>query len=215
MEMLDTILAKKIRLIDYEKIVDEKGNRLIAFGVFAGLAGAIDFLAGFGHYLLLAGYSTPLLNISYSYKYFDLEDAYASIKKVSERLVHKGIDQSLRPVIFAVTGRGKTATGAIKVLNYLPVKHVSPDELPGLVADKDNPAHATTIYLTNINTEDVIISRDPADKFDKTAFYKTPEKFKNVFNKKYLPYISCLFHCIYWDSKSPRYIKNKHLKKLA
>lgn len=127
MEMLDTVLAKRIRLIDYEKIVDERGNRLIAFGVFAGLAGAIDFLAGFGHYLLLAGYSTPLLNVSYSYKYFDLEDAYSSLKKVSQRLVLKGIDQGLRPLIFAVTGRGKTANGALKILNYLPVKHVSPD----------------------------------------------------------------------------------------
>jgi alpha-aminoadipic semialdehyde synthase len=89
MAMLDDLLQKKIRLIDYEKIADEKGNRLIAFGIFAGYAGTIDFLAGFGHYLLLAGYSTPFLNINYSYKYFDLEDAYLNLKKVSERLVCK------------------------------------------------------------------------------------------------------------------------------
>lgn len=36
-----------------------------------------------------------------------------------------------------------------------------------------------------------------------------------MFNRKYLPYISCLFHCIYWDSKFPKYIKNKHLERLA
>lgn len=83
------------------------------------------------------------------------------------------------------------------------------------MADRLNPAHSTTIYLTNINTEDVIVPRDPADKYDKVTFYKHPEKFKNVFSKKYLPYINCLFHCIFWDAKSPRYIKNKHLRKLA
>lgn len=48
MEALDTILSNNIRLLDYERIVDEKNNRLIAFGKYAGIAGAIDFLKGFG-----------------------------------------------------------------------------------------------------------------------------------------------------------------------
>lgn len=48
MPALDTVLAKNIRLIDYEKIADEKNNRLIAFGTYAGIAGAIDFMKGFG-----------------------------------------------------------------------------------------------------------------------------------------------------------------------
>jgi alpha-aminoadipic semialdehyde synthase len=127
MPMLDKLLENNIRLIDYEKIVDEKGNRLIAFGIFAGIAGAIDFIAGFGHYLLLAGYSTPFLNINYSYKYFDLEDAYSSIRKVSERLVQKTIDVGLRPLIFAVTGRGRTANGVMKVLGNFQTKTIQPD----------------------------------------------------------------------------------------
>ena len=32
MEMLDSILEKNIRLIDYEKIVDKDNKRLVAFG---------------------------------------------------------------------------------------------------------------------------------------------------------------------------------------
>ena len=48
METLDRILQLNIRLIDYEKITDDHNNRLIAFGRFAGIAGAIDFLSGFG-----------------------------------------------------------------------------------------------------------------------------------------------------------------------
>jgi alpha-aminoadipic semialdehyde synthase len=48
MPALDKILSSNIRLIDYEKISDEKNNRLIAFGKYAGIAGAIDFLKGFG-----------------------------------------------------------------------------------------------------------------------------------------------------------------------
>ncbi|MBS1890034.1 MAG: hypothetical protein JST59_01975 [Actinobacteria bacterium] len=215
MPMLDQLLERKVRLIDYEKIADEKGNRLIAFGVFAGIAGAIDFLAGFGHYLLLAGYSTPFLNINYSYKYFELEDAYASIKIVSERLINKQIDESLRPLIFGITGRGRTAQGVLKVLGNFKTKTIHPDVMEKLVANPKDPAHATTIYLTTINTEDVTVPRDESRTFDKDHYYKNPSEYKNVFSKKYLPYISCLFHCIFWDTKYPRYIKNKHLKKLA
>lgn len=63
MEMLDTILHRvgpfesnkyqrrtiqKIRLIDYEKICNEEGNRLVMFGRWAGYAGFIDILHGLG-----------------------------------------------------------------------------------------------------------------------------------------------------------------------
>lgn len=73
MAALDTILAKNIRLIDYEKISDDKNNRLIAFGKYAGIAGAIDFLKGFGEYIMQMGISTPFLNANCAYKYFDLK----------------------------------------------------------------------------------------------------------------------------------------------
>jgi alpha-aminoadipic semialdehyde synthase len=81
-------------------------------------------------------------------------------------------------MIFGVTGSGRTAEGVLKVLNHLPVKIVSPDQLPLLVKDKENPEHGHVIYLTNIKTEDVIVSRDPDGKFNKADFYSHPEKYK-------------------------------------
>ena len=91
MSALDTILEKKIRLIDYEKITDEKNNRLIAFGKYAGIAGAIDFLKGLGEYIMQMGISTPLLNSNCSYKYFDLDEAYVHLKKIGKKMVEKEI----------------------------------------------------------------------------------------------------------------------------
>lgn len=73
MNALDTILKNNIRLIDYEKITDEKNNRLIAFGRYAGIAGAIDFLKGFGEYIMHMAISTPFLNCNCAYKYFELQ----------------------------------------------------------------------------------------------------------------------------------------------
>jgi alpha-aminoadipic semialdehyde synthase len=63
MPALDALLEKNIRFIDYEKIMDKKGKRLVAFGKFAGIAGTIDLLSFVGKFLLTKGFSTPFLNI--------------------------------------------------------------------------------------------------------------------------------------------------------
>lgn len=41
-------------LYDYELIVGDQGNRLLAFGKYAGRAGLIDFLHGLGQRMLHA-----------------------------------------------------------------------------------------------------------------------------------------------------------------
>jgi alpha-aminoadipic semialdehyde synthase len=89
MPALDTILKKNIRLIDYEKIIDESGNRLIAFGKYAGMAGAIDFLKGMGEYILQMGISTPFLHCNCSYKYFDVADCYSHLKLIGQKIKEK------------------------------------------------------------------------------------------------------------------------------
>jgi alpha-aminoadipic semialdehyde synthase len=53
MPLLDCLLEKKVRMVDFECIKSTKNNqRLVAFGRFAGIAGAFDFLRGCGEYML-------------------------------------------------------------------------------------------------------------------------------------------------------------------
>ena len=52
---------QQIRLLDYERIVDADGNRLVRFGRYAGYAGMVDFLHSLGNRLLAMGYSTPFM----------------------------------------------------------------------------------------------------------------------------------------------------------
>lgn len=55
MGLLDAMLEKKIRMIDYECIREDKEEnpqRLVAFGRYAGIAGAFDFFRGVGEFLL-------------------------------------------------------------------------------------------------------------------------------------------------------------------
>jgi alpha-aminoadipic semialdehyde synthase len=47
MAMLDACLEKKVRLMDYEKMVDQNGRRVVAFGKHAGIAGMIDILVNY------------------------------------------------------------------------------------------------------------------------------------------------------------------------
>ena len=65
MEMLDSILARKIRLIDFEKMTDVEDKRLVYFGKWAGCTGFIDILHGLGLRLLALGHHTPFIHIAY------------------------------------------------------------------------------------------------------------------------------------------------------
>lgn len=106
MPMLDVILERNIRLFDYEKIADEHGRRLIAFGKFAGIAGVFDFFAGFGNFLLKKEISTPFLNMDFPHKYRNLEHANKALTKVKEKILKDGLPEDITPLVFAITGKG-------------------------------------------------------------------------------------------------------------
>lgn len=77
MPLLDAVLEKGIRLVDYEKIENSKGQRLVAFGQYAGIAGkprgqgvllfmscfigVINILHAMGLRLLALGHHTPFM----------------------------------------------------------------------------------------------------------------------------------------------------------
>jgi len=57
MPLLDELLARNIRMVDFERICEKpvpgkQAERLVAFGRYAGIAGAFDFIRGIGEYLL-------------------------------------------------------------------------------------------------------------------------------------------------------------------
>lgn len=52
---------QNIRLIDYEKMVDAEGARVVAFGKYAGVAGMINIVHGMGLRLLALGHHTPFM----------------------------------------------------------------------------------------------------------------------------------------------------------
>jgi alpha-aminoadipic semialdehyde synthase len=106
MPLLDEVLNKRVRLFDYELIVNDQGSRLVAFGEFAGRAGMVDFLRGLGEKYLSLGYSTPFLSLGSSYMYPSLAAAKAAVLAVGEEIASVGLPAAICPITFVFTGTG-------------------------------------------------------------------------------------------------------------
>ncbi|MCK4426995.1 MAG: hypothetical protein KAW16_00775, partial [candidate division Zixibacteria bacterium] len=86
MPMLKRMLELRCQLIDYEKVTDEKGRRLIFFGKHAGLAGMIDTLWALGQRLSWEKIPNPFERIKNAYKYKSLAEAKEEISEVGKKI---------------------------------------------------------------------------------------------------------------------------------
>ena len=59
--MLYVWRSQNIRLLDYERMCDDRGQRVVAFGKYAGVAGMINIMHGMGLRLLALGHHTPFM----------------------------------------------------------------------------------------------------------------------------------------------------------
>uniref|UniRef100_A0A1I7X9Y8 AlaDh_PNT_N domain-containing protein n=1 Tax=Heterorhabditis bacteriophora TaxID=37862 RepID=A0A1I7X9Y8_HETBA len=130
MEMLDTILQRKIRLIDYEKIVDKRGKRLVMFGKWAGNAGFIDILHGLGLRLLALGHHTPFLHMGLAHNYSDSHMAINALRDIGYEIALDKMPRSLGPLVFVFTGSGNVSRGAQELFEHLPHEYVDAATLP-------------------------------------------------------------------------------------
>ena len=207
MPLLKECLKKKIRLIDYECIKDlnadpKKAQRLVAFGRFAGLAGSIDFLQGLGEFLLHKNLCTPFIHVGSSYMFPSVKDAKIAIENIGSMITHKLFPFELCPFIIGITGTGRVSNGAMEIITLLPHEFIDADKLETLFIEKTK-VRRDIIYITVIESKHMYRKIDD-DSFDKGEFYLKPHLYKSVFAEKFIPYLSILIHCIYWDPKSPR-----------
>ena len=76
--LLRSILDKKIRLVDWETLTNENGNRVIAFGRWAGIVGAYNGIWTYGK-------RYNLFNLRRAHECFDYED----LKKLMQPMLGK------------------------------------------------------------------------------------------------------------------------------
>ncbi|CAG8612807.1 10909_t:CDS:10, partial [Funneliformis mosseae] len=211
MPMLQEILDKKVRLIDYELMTNENKKRLVLFGIHAGYAGMIDGLHGLGLRLLGMGYNTPFMHVSMSHSYKSLDDANSSIKRVSESIVDEGLPKSFGPMTFVFTGTGNVSNGAQVIFKNLPHEYVKVKDLKECTLASHNYGNKK-VYGCQVELHDYLIHKNKGTFVSKSDYYANPNQYVSEFHTKIAPYTTMLIHGSYWDSRYPRLLTNEHLK---
>ncbi|MFO7866533.1 MAG: bifunctional lysine ketoglutarate reductase /saccharopine dehydrogenase family protein [Candidatus Aminicenantes bacterium] len=211
MPMLKTLRDRGCTLIEYEKITDDKGRRLLFFGIQAGQAGMVEVLHSLGQKWKVEGIDTPLFRIDQPFKYQSLVEIKEKIKKIGWEIYNSGLDPGLKPVIIGFAGYGRTSTGAQELFDLLPHKVIQPSELPAFMESGDFASHR--LYKVVFKEEDMVRPKSPEDSFSLSDYYQNPEKYVSQFDR-YLPHLTALVNCIYWEPRYPRFITRESLKKL-
>jgi saccharopine dehydrogenase (NAD+, L-lysine forming) len=175
-KLLRAILDKNIRLIDYEVIKDKNNKRLIGFGRYAGIVGTYNGFLTWG-----------LKNDSYT-----LKPANQCANRVE---VESELKKVVLPANFKciLTGFGRVGHGAREIMDLLPIKEVTPDEI--LANEFNEPVFA------HLELEDYYAPID-GSQFDKKEFYSNPEKYKSILSR-FVPKVDMYIPCHFWSNKSP------------
>lgn len=208
MPLLQAIVERGIRLIDYELLARSDGQRLVAFGRHAGIAGFINALHGLGDKLLHLGYRTPFLHVGLAHQYVDVADARATLRRI--RATELPV---ISPLVFVFTGgHGRVSKGAQEMFAELP-DHcwIRPDELPAVVSSASSRGK---VYGCVVEPADYIEHTSGAP-FSMDEFKAKPESFRSTFHETIAPYASVIVNGVYWEPGQPRLLTKEQISRLG
>ena len=174
-KLLQEILKKNIRLIDYEALKDRQGNRLVAFGRYAGIVGAYNGLWTYGQ-----RYKT--FSLRRAFECFDVNDLKIELRKVK-----------LPPVKIILTGAGRVGRGSMETLDSAGIRKVSPQLF--LEMKFDEPVY---VQLSSSDYH----RRKEGGHFNRDEFHKYPERYESFFSE-YTKVADILMAGAYWNPKAP------------
>ncbi|NXI43943.1 AASS protein, partial [Galbula dea] len=209
MPLLDEILRQEIRLFDYEKMVDHKGMRVVAFGKWAGVAGMINILHGLGLRFLALGHHTPFMHIGMAHNYRNSSQAVQAVRDAGYEISLGLMPKSIGPLTFVFTGTGNVSKGAQEMFNALPCEFVEPHELKEVSRSGD----LRKVYGTVLSRHHHLV-RKRDGLYDPVDYDKHPELYTSRFNTDVAPYTTCLINGIYWEQHTPRLLSRQDAQKL-
>lgn len=204
MPMLQRLLDRGCTLLDYELVTDENGLRTIAFGRFAGLAGAIDTLWALGERFSREGIATPFADVKQSLHYGDLESAQDAVRAAGRRIAEEGLPDSVSPAAIAVTGEGgKVYGGAMEILELLPHRRVLPADLSTWTEAQSGAARE--IAIVPYGPGELVEPIDPDGTYTWDDYLNHPDKYRARFGKD-LGYLTAVVYGIFWTEGYPRFL---------
>lgn len=183
--LLQTVLKKKIRLIDYEVLTNEHGERLIAFGRFAGMVGAHNALWTYGQ----RSCKFKLDRLRDHFDYAEAKEKYKNIK--------------FPPIKIVVTGTGRVGSGAAEVLHDMGIREVSPFNFLHYNYDEAVFTHLSSKHY---------VARKDGKAFDYNDFYARPEYYQSAF-EPYYKVADVFINGIFWDTRSPAFFTKDDMKR--
>ncbi len=201
MPLLRALLDKGITMIDYERILDDGGRRLVFFGRQAGQAGMIETFHALGRRFESEGYETPFAEIEQAYHYEDLADAKSKIAALADA-VKGGLNEDLAPLVIGFAGYGNVSQGAQEIFDLLPHEEIAPADLEAFMAKGEGKSDR--LYKVVFKEEHLV---EPAEgqAFELQDYYENPARYRGIFDR-YLPHMTSFVNCIYWTEEYPRLI---------
>ncbi len=183
-KMLQSILEKKITLIDFECLEHDDGQRIIGFGFFAGVVGAHNGMMAYGN-------RTGLYQLDRVYK-----------QRSFRELIHTYFGLRLPNVKIAVTGSGRVAHGILEIMNLMGIHEVEPDDY--LVRRFSYPVY------TQLKGADLYENKI-SGKYRRIEFHEQPELYRCKF-LPYAEQTDILLNGIYWDKNVARLFEREDVQ---
>jgi saccharopine dehydrogenase (NAD+, L-lysine forming) len=185
-EMFRDMAEKKITLIDFEYLTTEKGQRVVAFGKYAGIVGAYNGLRA-------RGIKTNRFKLKPAYQCRDLDEMWAGLRLIQ-----------LKPGLkVLVTGDGRVANGAIETLGVCNMVQVS-------VMDFLNREFDVPVFC-QIGPGDYVRPKEGGE-YSFSHFVYNPGDYESAF----LPFTKVTDILItghYWDPRSPHFFSKEDMKR--
>lgn len=221
MALLDAVLERNVRLIDYERMVDPADQRVVAFGKYAGVAGMINILHGLGLRLLALGHHTPFMHIGPAHNYRNLGTARQAIRDTGYEIALGKMPRSIGPLTFAFTGSGNVSQGAQQLFNELPVEYVEPHDLREVAEfGSTSKVYGTVVsrgdHLRRCVGSNLSSSSSSSDTsvFDPEEYSQRPDLYRSTFATSIAPFASVIVNGAYWPPNAPRLLTVADAKQL-
>ena len=185
--LLTKMIEMRINMVDYEVLKNNKGERILGFGRYAGIVGAYNGFLTYG--LKYAKFSLKAANRCRDR--IEMEEELKSLILSEEKIV--------------VTGNGRVGRGILEIMKKSGVKQVSIDEFL-----LESFTEAVFVHLNTMDYNE----RIDGSRSMKSDFYAYPELYKSSFLK--FAAIGDIFIAgHYYSSGSPYLFTREDMKSTA
>lgn len=182
--LLQEVIRKKIRLIDYECLKDEHGQRLIGFGRFAGIVGAYNAIRGWG--LRTENYQLPPAHTCY-----DKNDLFSHFQ-----------NKNFGNTRILLTGGGKVGNGALETLHAAGFTQM---DWKSFITEKNTAGPVFTQIEFPVYNK-----RKDGKAFTSDEFFSNPGDFESDF-VRFMPYADIYIAGHFWSAGSPHFFTSDDL----